>query len=341
MKKLLPVILVICLMLCSCGSGAEETTIPETTAEPETAAPVVYRNPLNGEILDEPYKGRIFSVSINNIAPAMPHCGVKDADVFFEMYVNDYCTRGLALYSDIKSVEAIGSIRSTRYNFTDIANCYNSVMIYSGGSGVVLADMEAVGIDNIVADAPVGYRDADRRAAGYSLEHTLFASGESIWNAAVEKGYETEVTGREYGMQFAKEGTPVNGEAADEIEICFTLHGNTKKTTMKYDKATDKYVYWQYGEEMVDDKTGEKESFKNVIVIHAPYLNDPVYHVADIFNMGTGYYACGGKIVPIKWWIESPEHGFTFITADDHVLLQEVGNTYIALAPEGSAVTAK
>ncbi len=340
MKKLLPIILVICLMLCSCGK-AEETTTEATTAEPETAAPVVYRNPLNGEILDEPYKGRVFSVSINNIAAAMPHCGVSQADVFFEMYINDYCTRGLALYSDVKKVDAIGSIRSIRYNFTDISKAYNTVMIYSGGSGVVLNDMEAVGIDNIVADAPIGYRDADRRAAGYSLEHTLFASGESLWNAAVEKGYDMEIADKDYGMKFTEEGTPVNGVAANEIEISFTLDGNTKNTTMKYDAETDKYVYWQYGEEMVDDKTGEKESFKNVIVMHAPYLNDPAYHVADIFTMGTGYYACGGKMIPIKWWIESPEHAFVFITEDNHVLLQEVGNTYIALAPEGSAVIAK
>lgn len=340
MKKLLPIILVICLMLSSCAGG-EETTAPDTTAEPETAAPVVYRNPLNGTILEEPYKGRVFSVSINNIAAAMPHCGVAQADVFFEMYVNDYCTRGLALYSDIKNVEAIGSIRSTRFNFTDISQAYNTVMIYSGGSQVVLNDMATVGIDNIVADSPVGYRDADRRAAGYSLEHTLFASGESIYNAAVEKGYDVEIADKDYGMKFTGEGTPVNGATADEIEISFTLHGNTKKTTMKYDAKTDKYVYWQYGEEMVDEKTGEPESFKNVIVMHAPYLNDPAYHVADIFTMGTGYYACGGKIVPIKWWIESPEHAFVFITEDNHELLQEVGNTYIALAPEGSAVVAK
>ena len=339
MKKLIPVILVLCLMLCSCGNTAEETTAP---AEQTTAAPQVFRNPLNGEIIDAPYSGRVFSVSINNVSPALPHSGVNDADVFFEMYVNDYCTRGLALYSDVRSVEKIGSVRSTRFNFTDIAKAYNSVMIYSGGSGVVLDDMAKVGIDNIAADIPVGYRDTDRSAAGYSLEHTLFTKGESVWNAAVDRGFNMEIKGKDYGMKFAEEGTPANGTAASEIEIDFTLNGVTKKTVMKYDAASDKYIYNQYGKEMVDEVTGEKESFKNVIVLHAPMIADPVYHIANIFTRGSGYYACGGKMIAIEWWIESPDSPFIFFTKDGgKPVMQEVGNTYIAIAPEGSNVKAQ
>lgn len=350
MKKIIPLIIVLTLILCSCSQkqDSSETTLNAGDTESTSATaqennpPVdVIRHPLNGEVLSEPYTGRVFSVSINNVEPAMPHIGVGDADVFFEMYVNDYCTRGLALYSDIKSVPKIGSIRSTRFNFTDIAKAYNSVMIYSGGSGVVLDDMYAVGIDNFPADSPISFRDPDRQAAGYSLEHTLVATGESLYNAAADKGFDLEITGRDYGMNFADEGTPANGSAANEIDISFTLNGVTKKTQMKYDAERDEYIYWQYGEAVTDENTDTEEGFRNVIIIHAPMLSDPVYHIADIFGMGSGYFACGGKMVPIKWWIESPEHAFTFMLEDGTPLLQEAGSTYIAIAPEGSAVTAK
>lgn len=346
MKRFSAVSLILCLVFCSCAVQdvvPEITTTEEqTTVEETTAAPVkVHQNPLNGTLLDEPYSGRVFSVTINNVPAALPHVGVGDADVFFEMYINDYCTRGLALYSDISKVPEVGSIRSIRYNFTDISKAYDTVMIYSGGSEVVLKDMNAVGIDNIAIDERIGYRDAERRAAGYSLEHTLFATGEALYNAAESKGYAVSNDRQDYGMKFGGEGTPANGSTADEIEIAFTLDGRTKTTTMKYDASRDEYIYWQYGEEMRDENTGVAEGFKNVFVVHAPMLNDSVYHVADIFGMGTGYYACGGKMIPVKWWVESPGHGFTFMTEAGIPILQEPGSTYIAIAPEGSAVTAK
>lgn len=343
MKRIFALLLITALLFSACsGADNEATTEAQTTTEETTAAPApVYLNPLNGTVLSEPFSGRIFSVSINNVPAALPHKGVGDADVFFEMFINDYCTRGLALYTDIKKVPAIGSIRSTRFNFTDISKAYNTVMVYSGGSDVVLKDMEAVGIDNLVADLPVGYRDTGRSDAGYSFEHTLFATGESLYNAASEKGYDMNLTRQDYGMKFGGEGTPAQGSEANEIEIVFSLDGRTKSTTMKYDSTRDEYIYWQYGKEMVDENTGKAEGFKNIFVVHAPMLSDPVYHIADIFGMGTGYYACGGKMIPVKWWIESPEHGFTFMTEGGIPILQEHGSTYIALAPEGSPVNAK
>ncbi len=341
MKRLFALLLVFVMMLSACSGGNEETT-EQTTAEETTAAQLpAFVNPLNGTVLSEAFTGRIFSVAINNVSSALPHRGVSDADVFFEMFINDYCTRGLALYTDIKKVPDVGSIRSTRYNFTDITQCYDTVMIYSGGSKSVLKDMNEAGIDNIAIDENIGYRDSGRKEAGYAFEHTLFASGEALYNAAVKKGYDMNLTRQDYGMKFSDEGTPVNGSAANEIEIVFTLDGRTKSTVMKYDSARDEYIYNQYGKEMVDENTGETESFRNVFVLFTPMISDPVYHISDIFGTGTGYFACGGKLVQVKWSVESPDQGFTFTLEDGTPILQERGTTYIALAPQGSPVNVK
>ncbi len=337
MKRLIPLILVLCLMLCACNSSVEEeTTIPaeETTAE---ANEVSLINPLTGEYLGSEYNGRVFAVTINNVSVALPHRGVADADVYFELLVNDYCTRGLALFSDVSKISDVGSIRSTRYNFTDIAQSFDAVLVHANCSDVVRQDMNASGIDEFSADSEVGYRDSDRRASGYSYEHTLFVTGESMLNHANESGIRL-TTEKEYGFKFATEGTPVNGEDAAEIEICFTLSGQTKKTVMKYDATTDLYVYNQYGKEMADDKTGEKEGFKNVFVIHAPTENQGVYHVANLIGSGDGYFACGGKIIPMKWIHAAETDSFTFTLTDGTPLYQEAGSSYIAIAPTGSAV---
>lgn len=339
MKKLLPLILVLCLVLCSCGGNSENTETTTENAEITTSEDGgFYRNPLNGEKLSEPYSGRVFSVTINNVSPALPHRGVSDADIFFEMFINDYCTRGLALYSDVRSVKNIGSIRSTRYNFTDIALAYNTVMIHANASAQVLNDMKNEGVDNILADIPVGYRDAARSSAGYAYEHTLFATGESLYNAASSKGFKLDISDKNYGMNFEDEATPVNGNDATEIEIVFTHDGVKKKTFMTYNSETDAYAYSQYNKAMVDENNGVAEEFKNVIVILAPTKNDGVYHVADLYCGGEGYFACGGKIVPIKWTHVNENDPFTFTLADGTALTQEVGSTYIAIAPTGSAV---
>lgn len=334
MKKLLPIILVFCLLLCSCGGG--EIEAPETITEPET---VYYLNPLNGKKLTEPYSGRVFAVTINNVSPALPHKGLSQADIFFEMFINDYLTRGLALFSDVRSVDSIGSVRSTRLNFTDIAQSYSCVLIHSGGSKLVLNDLSQSGVDQFNGDnASVGYRDHDRSAEGYSFEHTLFVRGEAAYNYAAEKGYNLNITDKDYGLKFAEEGTP-DGEAANELEIIFTHLGRTKNTLMTYDSTADAYTYYQYGKTMTDaDAT---VYFKNVIVILAPTENLDVYHVADLVGSGDGYFACGGRYVRIRWTRADDTTPFTFTMADGSDVKLEAGSTYIAIAPTGSPVNIK
>ena len=102
MKKLIALLLIASLILCGCGAStpaateattalteAPATEATETTEAP-TEPPVVYRNPLNGEVLDEPYTGRIFAVTISNIRDALPlwhyGSGYPDGDVGQRLY---------------------------------------------------------------------------------------------------------------------------------------------------------------------------------------------------------------------------------------------------------------
>lgn len=326
--------------------ATEPATEPSTEPETEpTEAPVLYRNPLNGEPLDEPYVGRAFAVTINNVSAALPHRGVSEADVFFELFINDYCTRGLALFSNVAEVESIGSIRSTRYNFTDLALAYDLIVVHAQASDVVLKDMKNEKVDNLNADSSIGYRDSYRyKSQGYAWEHTLFAKGESLVKAAEKKGFDLKISDKDYGMNFVEDGTPVDGEIANEIDITFTLNGHKKYTTMKYDPETREYVYHQFKTEqkMTDENNGEPESFTNVIVILATVKNDSHgYHVADLYGSGDGYFACGGKIIPIKWTHEKEKEPFTFTLLDGTPLYQGVGSTYVAIAPKQSPVEYK
>jgi len=144
---------------------------------------------------------------------------------------------------------------------------------------------------------------------------------------------------KDYGFRFTDDGTPENGEAADKISVQMIYGKAKKETIMEYDAATDKYVWNQYGKVMQDQITGEVEGFTNVIIMHTNITNNGIYHAADFTAGGTGYYANGGKIIPIVWSCADEDSAFTFMTNDAQDLLLGAGNTYICIVTPESPVT--
>ena len=361
MKRIIALTLALALLLCGCGGkkaeaqntpaepnapGASETAteaVTEETTAPTTVPtePEVYRNPINGEVLDEPFTGRIFANTVSNLAENLPHVGVVNADIIIETYVNmNNVVRCLALFSDIESVDAIGSTRSTRPIFNDIAQHYDLILSHAGGSSTALSDAEARGIDNfnidswVVASTGASYRDTEYKR---SYENSLFGVGSGIKAYAESQGIPMTLE-KDYGFQFTDDGTPADGEDAGKITLTMVYGQAKKDTIMEYDAASGKYVWNQYGQVMQDQITGETEAFTNVIIMYANITNEGLYHQADFVAGGTGYYANGGKIIPIVWGCEDEDSAFHFLTNDAEPLLMGAGNTYIAIVTPESPV---
>ena len=359
MKKLIALLLVIGLMLCGCsGAPDAETTAPATEAptteapvtvppttevpteaptEAPTEPPVIYTNPLTGEALEAESDSRTFAVTINNVAGAMPMYGVSKADLFFEMYVNDHATRGLALFSDITEASAVGSVRSLRYNFTDLCQTYDAVIFHASGSKVVLQDRNRAGVDFVSVESELAdyyFRDQARLNQGYKWEHCLFIKGEESLKYAAEKGIRTtRKENADYGLLFTQDGTPLDGEDASLIQINLKHDHTTKQSIMQYDAERGNYQFIQYGKAVYDGAEKQDVCFENVIVMFCNVYNDGIYHVAELVGSGEGYFACGGKIIPIKWSHESMDKPILFTLEDGTPLELGVGSSYIALAP--------
>ena len=90
---------------------------------------------------------------------------------------------------------------------------------------------------------------------------------------------------------------------------------------------------------MQDLITEEPEMFTNVLIMNADITTSGIYFVADFNAGGTGYYACGGKLIPITWTCEGSKEPFRFQTADGQPLELGVGNTYLAICTPESPVT--
>lgn len=326
-----------------------QTTVPSTTQTP-TQAPtqsatepqLESRNPFTGELQAEPFTARPFFISLNNNKNALPFCGINEADIVFEMLINSRSTRCFALVTDVSAIERFGSIRSLRCNFVDIAHAYDGIVVYAGGSTQALEDLKTTGVNHINALAGkhggAFYREQGRLDAGYAREHTLFAIPSLMAQYAQKLGYAVTTQGQvDYGFRFTEDGTPADGETANTITMSF-FTGN-KQTTMKYDAAAQRYQLHQYGADQIDGNTNEPVMFRNVFTLFAVTENVGVYHIADLMGSGEGYYACGGKIVPIKWYHETEDAPFTFTLADGTPLEQSVGNSYVGIIPTGSAFT--
>ena len=343
MKKLIAWSLLLAL-LCGCAAqkpaetaeSVVETTVMETEPTTVPTEPPVYRNPLNGEILEEPYTGRIFAHTITNTQDALPHVNAVKADILLECYVSRGVVRCLGLYTNIGEVEAIGGTRSTRLMFNKVAQLYDAVLIHAGGFGMVLEDADNRDLDHFNIDSlyrqadplakNVGYRDKQYRRYA---PNDLFGYGPGIVEYVEAQGVRTtQPADKEYYLNFVDDATPTDGEIADEITIWYGQ--KTKNTVMKYNRSTGKYEYNQYGKVMTDQITGEVEDFNNVLILKAAIYENYIYTAANFHVGGTGYYACGGKLIPIVWECTGKDPIACF-TEDGEPLNINVGNTYLSI----------
>lgn len=365
MKRIFTLLLVLSLLLCGCaGEPAEtepstEATQPSTEAVTEavteepteevTQAPTEpeFRNPLTGEVLEAPVESRIVSVSIGSTVDAMPSHGLSQADMVFEMYVNHFIPRLLALYTDPSQISAIGSVRSQRYHFTDISQSYDTIALSAGGSEYVMDDVYNVGIDYInvdTADATsYSFRDRERNKRGFAWEHVLFVKGEGVYGRAADKGFRTTMDQqKDYGMHFADGPALTEGQSAGVVSLTFRLGRNHKDSIFRYDPETGVYDFTQYGKQMMDGNTDAPVTFRNVFILQADTWSDEhVYQISDILGSGQGYFACDGYMVPILWHRETDYDPFTFTLEDGTPLEQGVGSSYVAIAPLSSTVTSE
>lgn len=314
----------------------EITEEPEPTPEPEPA----YRHPLNGSAMDAPLTDRPFAVMINNRSVALPHCGVGQADILYEVLVEGSVTRMMAIFSDIQSVEKLGSIRSIRPYYLDIGTSYGAVLCHAGGSEAAYSRIRNEGLQNIdgvrgAYSFAVFYRDPNRMTGG--IEHSLFTTGENLYKCAEEKKYPLTVEDYDAGLHFAREATPEDGERADSIKIEFTIY---KSTELSYDTDAARYTMRQYDQDYIDGNTGEKVEFSNVLALSVKIavLDGEGRISVDTTAGGEGWFACGGKWVPITWARDAGD-SFRYYNADGSELTLAEGESYIALVPTTGSVT--
>lgn len=360
MKRLIALFLLIVLVLCACApayeipynstEGTQETSeqVNDDVTE-ETKDNTVYRHPLTGEVLEAPMTVRPTAVVINNIKGCLPQFGISQADVLYELETEGGITRLLALYTDLANVGNIGPVRSTRTYFNHLAAVYNAPMFHCGGSVNGLKGM--YDLTNKLSDwdhvdqrfnGSYFFRDTQRRANGYSKEHTLFTTGELLLKALEKKEmnmvYENPV---DYGFAF-DEAPVLSGQSANTVTVKF--YGN-KTTTMTYNTTSGLYEASQYKKDHIEGETGEVLTYRNVLVLQTKQWKEKEGGYSrsyyQLTGSGNGYFACNGQIVPIKWSHNKVTDNFTYTLEDGTPLVFGVGRSYIGVISNAGKVTAE
>lgn len=304
-------------------------------------------NPLTGLPMEEELiNDRPVAVMLNNIKAALPQQGVAQADIIYEVLAEGGITRMLGVYQSVNDVGTIGSVRSTRTYFLELVLGHDAVFLHAGGSPDAYDKISAWNVTSLDCvngpyEGSLFWRDAGRLAM-MSKEHTVVTSGEKIQELFPKYSFRKEhAEGYSDGMLFATNGTPEAGSAAKEIVVPFSDY---KTGVFTYDDASGKYLVEEFGSAYVDGNTGEQVAVTNVLILKtdcAVIKGDTAGRITVDLSQGEGWFACGGKMIPINWSKGNVNAPFKYTTQDGHPLTFGAGTSYINIVPLNSEITVK
>ena len=347
-KRVLAMLLAVGLALSLFGCGKKEEPAepavepepieepePEPVPEPEPYVPAG-TNPLTGEPMEpELEKLRPVAVMFNNLKAAQPQLGQSGADILYEVPAEGGITRMLGVFQTLEGVETLGSIRSARPYYIELALGHDALYVHAGGSPEAYRDIPAWKVDNMDgvnggSDAKIFWRDKERKKT-MDYEHTLVTSGEKIQEYLDAGHFRTDhKDGYAYTQAFAEDGTPANGAPAEHITLKFSPY---KTGTFDYDDAGGKDLAGQYGKAYMDGGTGEQVSAVNVLVLETAMkvLDSAGRLSVDLTGSGEGTYFCGGKCVPIRWSKADRNSQLVYTLTDGTPLTLGRGSSYVCI----------
>lgn len=359
-KRILPVTLALLMLLSACGGNAPAGSespgadAPVESAQPSYDPPAAggqeeavvseFANPLTGEPMEEEkVNQRPVAVMLNNIRIAMPMHGNSQADILYEVLAEGGITRMMGVYQDVSTVGNIGSVRSSRPYYLELALGLDAVYLHAGGSerayeNITKWNVTALDCVRTTAYSDIFWRDQDRvKNNGY--EHSVLTNGEKIAANFPKYSFRKEhEEGYSLGYTFVSDGTP-DGETAKKVTVNFS---SSKATIFTYDEGSGKYLAEEYGKAFIDGNDQSQVAVTNVIVLktRCKAYDDYGRLEVDLSGFsGEGWYACGGKYIPIQWAKKDLNSPIVYTLADGSALSLQTGNSYVGIIPLSNSIT--
>lgn len=312
----------------------------ESSAPEEENREGMYRSEITNEWIDESLKDqRPVAIMVDNESTALPHYGMTEADVVYEIMnstANGRITRFMAIVKDWGKIEQFGSIRSTRSTNIMLAAEWNAVLCHDGGP-FYINDWIA---KKYSANFSGGFSRVNN---GKSREFTEYVCAGDLDKMFSNSKYSTEYNEYYPGQHYFFSDTEIDladvGDTIDCTEIELPFPHNSSR--LEYNSETGTYDYFEYGKAHTDPQHGNAQlTFKNLLIQDTTFsqLDENGYLIYNAIDSGRdAYYITNGKAIEVTW-IKAGESEPTIYldkTTGEQIELN-TGKTYVALVPSDS-----
>ncbi|MBO4459984.1 MAG: DUF3048 domain-containing protein [Clostridiales bacterium] len=315
-------------------------------------------NPLTGiQDMDKANEGkRSVGIVVSNVQAAIPQRGVSTPDVIYEYITEGGVTRLLCVYSDIKDMPEIGSLRSGRIVSADLANGNNSIYIHFGrepravkyfsqnkithidGNYLCTGKMSSSDYDGYIKLPKGTYFWRDRTwASKRAIEHTAVTDG-----VHVKEAIEAKKIKFEGNAPFLYKFVPDNSKDIAAGEECTyvkaVLSSYMTNCVFEYNPEDGLYYHSQYGKKQIDETNGKQVAVKNVFILFArtgPANTDNRTNVY-LSEGGEGYYLSNGKKIHVKWTKKASNEQIKIYNDAGEEVEVNRGKSYVAIGSKGN-----
>ncbi|MCR5746654.1 MAG: DUF3048 domain-containing protein [Lachnospiraceae bacterium] len=326
-----------------------QETAPVEAAPEETDTPPegMVANPLTGEWIDEALADqRPIAAMVDDEKTALPHYGVSEADVIYEITnstLNDGVTRFMVLVKDWGKIKQLGSIRSTRPTNLQTFPEWNAILCHDGGPFYNDMFYSNDYVDRFSGTFSRVNNGKPREFTEYIVSGDLEKNFKN--NSKISQTYNEYYKGDHY--QFASRSNPntldqySNATTATKVTLPFAHN----KPWLEYNAEDGLYYYFQYGDKEVDAGNDNKQvCFKNLLIQGARldkldehgymllHTNDSDYSSDE---KREGWYVTNGKAIKVTWSKADDTTPTKYVDENGEEIKINVGKTYVAIMPSG------
>lgn len=272
---------------------------------------------LSGEWIDEEIATRRpIAVAIPNQKSCLPHYGITNASVIYQMPLRDNLTRLLCLFEDFDDLDRIGPVRSIRDYMVYTGLEHDSIICHWGTAFYANALLNSEAVDNISQgtsgiEVPTSsaFDRYDRPGKNSTDSAYLFVDG--LMSGVEKRGYSWEYDA-DFVPKFLFAQDDITADYADADTATKIWPGtegnyNTVGAYFEYDEATGLYDYYEYDKKLEDEHNGETLQVANVVlqVCYAEERDEKGYLIMEMHGPVTGdgtmYFFTQGKVVKGTW----------------------------------------
>jgi len=311
------------------------STSPSAPASPSpTPIPAPVRtSPLTGN--DQPVAKPVLVVKLDNTRNALPHAGVKKADIVYIEEVEYGITRLAAVFNS-RVPSRIGPIRSARITDIDLLSQYGSPgFAFSGAQRKLWPAIAAAPMIDLSANkAPNDYqRDRTRRAP-----YNYFLNAKSAIKGNSDISLDTNI-----GFTFSAE-VPAGGELNESARVEWSY----ASAEFQFDADTNQYAVFLNGQRASAEE-GDKLQWADTVVIQLVKQTQSEFFDrgggntphAKTIGKGKAIILRDGKSFTAKWTRPSASAGTLFTNELGIPIAFKPGQTWVALYDKERKVVVK